>query len=206
MEIKFEKIKDQESYIHHEVYRVFKNAINIGIIYKKDSWEEKFIEILPEVKLSEKERVDLLIYSSKQSFSPEPRLVIEIKKRVFTNPGISFAKIAKKTGRYAERLGINHYIVYDGYYWFLFSQSDPYLLKVLTIEKDKKLQESFATNVLLAIAEISYTSDRTYFQQLVTRYSLEDKQFVKIKILPALAKSLGGTKWEELINYWNKEL
>jgi len=200
-------IKKQESYIHHEVYRVFKNIIKKGIIYKKENsygnWEESFTEVLPEVNINKKGRADLVIYSERQYSRMEPRLVIEIKKRVFTNPGMSFARIAKRTKKYSEKLGVYYYVVYDGYYWLFFSHTDPYLIKAMTIEKDKNLTEEFANDFLLAFAEISYTSERKYSNNLITKYPLQDIQFVRAKIFPALANFFDSSRAEELINKWN---
>jgi len=198
------QLKEKESYIRNEVYRIFKNAIKDGVIYSKDTYKEVFVEILPEVPIMIGERrtkrADLVVYA--QQFSEvKPRLVIETKQRALDQPGKSFANFSKKTKSYAEKLDAWHYVVYDGYYWFQFSRLEPYLIKGLTVEPEFQLSEEFAKTILLTVAEISYTSERRYFKQL-DKYSLADKGFVKRKILPSLAKSFDPSKWNELLIRW----
>ena len=74
------------------------------------------------------------------------------------------AAYSKKVRNYAEKSSVLYYVIYDGYYWFLFYRPDPYLIKVLTVEVEGKLNEEFAKDVLMAIAEISYASERRYFK------------------------------------------
>jgi len=202
------EIKEKESYIKSEVYRIFKNAIKNGVTYIKDTYKEGFVEILPEVPITiEKkkvERADLAVYSQ-QYREVKPRLVIETKQRALEQPGKSFANFSKKTRSYAEKLGVLHYVVYDGYYWFLFSRLEPYLIKGLTVELENQLNEEFAKTVLLTVAEISYTNERRYFKEL-DKYPLTDKDFVRKKILPPLAKSFDPLKWKELLTKWEEQM
>jgi hypothetical protein len=202
------ELKEKESYIRSEVYRVFKNAIKDGVIYTKDTYKEVFVEILPEVSIIiEKGRIrraDLVAYSQ-QFDKVKPRLVIETKQRALEQPGKSFANFSKKTNSYAEKLDVWHYVVYDGYYYFLFSRLEPYLIKGLTVEPEIQLNEEFAKTVLLTVAEISYTSEKRYFKEL-DKYPLADKGFIKRKILPSLAKSFDLSKWNELLTKWEEQM
>jgi hypothetical protein len=204
----YEELKKKESYIQCEVYRVFKNAVKHGVKYSKDSYQEVFSEVIPEVPIKVKEgkeeRADLVIFSQEHG-GLEPRLIIETKKRVFNQPGKSLAAYSKKVRNYAEKLSVLYYVIYDGYYWFLFYRPDPYLIKVLTVKVEEKLDEEFAKDVLMAIAEISYTSERRYFKEL-DKYPATDKEFIERKILPSLAKSFEPSRWNELLARWKESV
>jgi len=125
-------------------------------------------------------------------------------KGFFDQPGKSLAAYSKKVKNYAEKLDAWHYVIYDGYYWFLFSRIHPYLIRVLTVEVEKNLDEKFAKDVLMAIAEISYTSERKYFKEL-DKYPATDKDFIKRRIFPSLAKSFEPSEWSELSVRWEKD-
>jgi len=202
-----EGLKKKERYIQYEVYRIFKNAIKYGVTYAKDSYQEVFTEIIPEVPIKvdegREERTDLVVFS-RQFGNLEPKLIIETKQRVFQQPGKSLAAYSRKVKNYAERLNVWYYAIYDGYYWFLFSRVDPLLLvKVLAIKVGETLDESFAKDVMMAVAEISYTNERRYFKEL-DRYSIPDMEFIERKILPSLAKSFKPAEWKELVIKWKE--
>ncbi len=201
------ELKKKESYVQCEVYRIFKNAIESEVKYSKGSYQEVFPEVIPEVPIKveegKEERADLVVFSQ-QYGSFKPKLIIETKQRVFDQPGKSLAAYSKKVKNYAEKLDAWHYVIYDGYYWFLFSWIHPYLIRVLTVEVEKNLDEKFAKDVLMAIAEISYTSERKYFKEL-DKYPATDKDFIKRRIFPSLAKSFEPSEWSELSVRWEKD-
>ncbi|RSN76244.1 Uma2 family endonuclease [Candidatus Methanodesulfokora washburnensis] len=203
--MRLEELK-KESYVQCEVYRVFKNAIKYGVEYSKDSYKEVFSEVIPEVPIKIKERkeerADLVIFS-KEYGSLKPKLIIETKRRVFNQPGKSLAAYSKKVKNYAEKLNVWYYVIYDSYYWFLFYRLDPYLIKVLTVKVEENLNEEFAKDILMAVAEISYTNERKYFKEL-DKYPATDKDFVGRKILPSLAKNFEPSKWKELLARWRE--
>jgi hypothetical protein len=201
-----EGLKKKESYIQCEVYRVFMNAIRYGATYTKDSYQEIFTEVIPEVPIKVKEgkeeRADLVVFS-RRNRNLEPRLIIETKQRVFQQPGKSLAAYSRKVKSYAEKLDLWYYAIYDGYYWFLFSRLDPFLVKVLTVKVGERLDELFAKDVMMAVAEISYTSERRCFKEL-DKYSVTDKEFIERKIFPSLAKSFEPLRWNDLLARWKE--
>jgi len=204
--MRFEELKKKESYIQCEVYRIFKNTIKYGVKYSKDSYQEVFLEVIPEVPIKveegKEERADLVVFSQ-QYGNIKPKLIIETKQRVFNQPGKSLAAYSKKVKNYAEKLDVLYYVIYDSYYWFLFSRIDPYLIKVLTVEVEKNLDEEFAKNVLMAIAEISYTSERECFKEL-DKYPAADKELIKRRIFPSLTKNFEPSRWNDLLAKWKE--
>jgi len=176
------EIREQESYIQFELYRVLKEYIlkvskNIfeRSIFDMPNfkWEKNF-GVYPEVRVNG-EWIDLLV-----AIDDDPFLVIETKKR-YKNETNSISKKVLKTNSYAKKIGARYYAVCNGWILLLFSIYDyPYFLGVYGVE----FSEAFAKNLLLGLAKFYFGKRETdIFSNLP---KVPDRFDLEKKIIPAV--------------------
>ena len=179
---RIKEAKEREAYISYELYRLLRNAISTGLVYKESRCE--FKEILPESPIGDK-RANLVVFAAKYSQIIQPYLVIEIKVRTYTRPGPSIAKAVRKAQTYAKNLGVTitpFYSVYDGWELMIFGETSPYLIGIYGAIKD----EYQAKNLLLGLEEFSYRNKRELLNRLPKH---ADPNFLIKHILPLSPKN-----------------
>jgi len=172
------KLKEEESYLKAELYRILKDAIGSGFSVEP----YKFIAVLPEVPVDD-EKADLVVFTDMGV--PKPFLIIETKRRTFDKPGVSLANAVKKTREvYVKKLEGRFYAVWDGWIMLIFKEAYPFLVDACNAEVGD-LTAEFGRTLLEGLADMSYRGDAKRLSQLPR---IRDPAFVRRKIFPSVAK------------------
>jgi len=191
--------REREAYISYEFYRLLKNAISRGLLYRDSGCE--FKEVVPEFPIGER-RADLVVFAVKYGRSAQPFLVIEVKVRAYNRPGPSMAKAVKRALNYASSLGATvtpFSAVYDGWELMIFKNVTPYLIGAYGSLRD----EDQAENLLLGLEEFSYKSKRDLLNTLPKH---ADPDFLLKRIMPSIVKELAKDPSEvkSLMDSWSQ--
>ena len=194
------KVKERESFIQFELYRLIGNVISKGLEYS--SSQCKFVEVLPEF-LVKKDRADIVIFAQKYR-ALQPYLIIETKKRVYTRPGTSISLALRRVRSYAEDLEMlpgGFFGTYDGWTLLVFRVIDPYLITAA----GKISKEEDVKNLLMGLEEYAYTGK---FNLLNALPKIADPDFLIKRVFPSVVKEFMKEekdredflkKWEEKV-------
>jgi len=196
-ESRVEKARKREAFISYELYRLFKNAISLGLTYQETKCE--FKDVISEFPVDGK-RADLVVFASRYGRRVEPFLVIEVKVRALDRPGPSMANAVRRVLSYTKRLSpalTLFFAVYDGWTLLTFRDVTPYLIKACgTITDQYK-----ATDLLTGLEEYGYRGKSDSLNNLPKH---PDPEFLLKRIMPSVAKVFAKNpqEVEQLIGSW----
>jgi hypothetical protein len=199
--IQIEEAKKKEAYISSEFYRLFKNAILLGLTYEETKC--MFNEVIPEFPAA-KGKADLVVFHSDYGGTAEPFLLIEIKVRAYERPGPSVAAAVRRAKSYAESLNMlpgHFFATYDGWTFLVFRDIPPYLIGAYgEITKEKQIE-----NLLKGLQEYAYKNKLDLLNSLPRP---GDPEFLIKRILPSIAKLLATEPEQvsDLVNSWKQVL
>jgi len=185
-----ETVKKREAYIAAELYRVFRNSLDL-IGKHQSGWFLR--HVLPEYPVND-EKADLIVMGPLYR-EMKPLLVIETKQRVYNRIGPSLANAVRQVEKYAKKLGSRYFAVYDGWMFLLFDSIHPYLVGVFSASIESELTEQFARRVLIGLLDLSYSNKKDELDQLS---KFRDKDFLFKKVLPSIANMLSKERVQPL--------
>ena len=183
MKEKMKELKEQESYIRAELYRVLKDAIkDIPLTDELRLHGRKFWDVFPEFQVNGM-RADLVVAAGSQEERTEPFLVIETKKRILTAyAGASCAIKTKQVKIYNDKIGAPYYAICNGWILLLFNRARyPYFLGAYGV----KMEKAYALDLLMGL--VKYSSNYS-MERLNSLPKVPDSRFLKKIILPRIAE------------------
>jgi hypothetical protein len=182
-----------------------------------DTGDFRLTHVIPEFKISDEDRVDLLI-TAEQYQTTRAFMLFECKRRPFQKPGPSYAHaLHRQAMRYASKLDLQHVAVYDGWVIILAKRQYPFLLGILDAAIGDTLTPQLVRELLTSIRELE-NSKMDRLKQLQQSSRPKDPEFISRQVLPFIGKELtrgekpGPPSDEEkgkadyLVKQWRKEI
>lgn len=196
MKLNSDALKESESFIHFELYRILKGFVldHSKSKIRDKKWASKIKDVLVEVPVNGL-RPDIVIIKE----DDRPLLVIETKKRT-KNESYSISCKMEKTRDYANKLGSRYYAVCNGWILILMNKARyPYLLGIYGV----KLDYDYARNLLVGIIKYSEGEYDSNMDILNSLPKVPDYYDIEKKILPAIARKLNQ---EDMLKTWKQSV
>ena len=155
--------------------------------------------MIPEFPIGE-ERADIVITANRSGGVVEPYAVIEVKKRVFTRPGLATAGAIKKARSYAQKLkSYIFYAVYDGWSLYVFEEFRSHLV----IASGRITKESECNSLLRGLERYRNSNKLDLLHELP---KIADPEFLLNRVFPSVVKVFENDrdKQERLLLEWKK--
>jgi hypothetical protein len=161
----------------------------------------RLVHVIPEFRISPKDRVDLLI-TVEESKNLRPFFLFECKRRPFQKPGPSYAKaIHRQAMRYAHALALQYYAVFDGWVIILGKRSYPFLLGIFDALIGDTLTPNLIRSILASVHDLE-NSKPLQLESLIHTSRPRDPEFLSRQVLPFIAKGFvprkKGEAWSEI--------
>jgi len=174
----------REARVKAELYRIFKDAINEGIVPESVSLVEtensySVVDVEPELRVAKGKIADLVVTVKPPYGREEALLVLEVKKRTFRVS--TYLSGAKQASQYAEGLGAWFFAVCDGWFMLLFRSVVNELVGAYGVEMSK----DYAQNILAVLIEYRRRERSECLSQLPRA---PDPGFLREKLFPALTR------------------
>ena len=164
-----------EALIEHELYCVFKDAINEGIRVENSS----VTGIEPQFRVAKGEIADLVVTVEGLYGRKETLLVLEIKRRPRTVT--PYATGVKQALKYAKGLNAWFFAVCDGWFMLLFRSIVNKLIGAYGVE----ISKHYARNLLAGLIEYHWKEKSDYLNKLP---KAPDLFYLTETLLPSLTK------------------
>lgn len=172
----------REARVKAELYRIFKDAINEGIVPESVSLvagSYSVVDVEPELRVAKGKIADLVVTVKPPYGREEALLVLEVKKRTFRVS--TYLSGAKQASQYAEGLGAWFFAVCDGWFMLLFRSVVNELVGAYGVEMSK----DYAQNLLAGLIEYRQRERSERLNQLPRA---PDPSFLREKLFPALTR------------------
>ena len=173
----------REARVKAELYRIFKDAINEGIVPESVSLvgadNYSVVDVEPELRVAKGKIADLVVTVKPPYGREEVLLVLEVKKRTFRVS--TYLSGAKQATEYAEGLGAWFFAVCDGWFMLLFRSVVNELVGAYGVEMSK----DYAQNLLAGLIEYRQRERSERLNQLPRA---PDPSFLREKLFPAFTR------------------
>jgi hypothetical protein len=150
-------------------------------------------EVVPEFKISEEDRADLLVTALEHN-NTRPFLLIECKVRAVSRLGPSYANAFLQAARYAKALLLQHFAVFDGWILILGKSSYPYVLGIYDAKIPEALTPAFMRELLHGIRKFESENKTDELQTLQAHSSPRDTEMISSQVLKPMARRI---MWKE---------
>jgi len=172
----------REARVKAELYRIFKDAIDEGIVPESVSLvadNYSVVDVEPELRVAKGKIADLVVTVKPPYGRKEALLVLEVKKRTFRVS--TYLSGVKQATEYAEGLGAWFFAVCDGWFMLLFRSVVNELVGAYGVEMSK----DYAQNLLAGLIEYRRRERSECLNRLPRA---PDPEFLREKIFPALTR------------------
>lgn len=178
---------DSERQVQADLYCILRNAIEHSYQtepMRREGREGRVLgdidNVEVEVPIDASERADVVVFKKE-----EPFLVIEVKKRAFTQPGRSLAAASKQVYKYARKLQSPFSAVCDGWIFILYKTYRNF--RPLTIVGYNST-DTYAINLLSELLANEGSSAYAFVNSKLPQ--VPDPDFVMRRIIPVIEREL----------------